>query len=70
MSQQQQYSFPMVSDEDIAAFLRDVNYPFRPEWKRPTQQMANEIFAALVDITMGVTSERLSRPEVVNNGSF
>lgn len=44
-------------------FLRDIHYPFNPEWKKPTAAMVQYIYPALVDIVVGVDSERLARPE-------
>lgn len=58
-----QYSFPILDESDMAAFLHDIQFPFRPEWKKPTPQIVSQIYPSLVDIVVGIDKERIAQPE-------
>lgn len=58
-----QYSFPVLDEGDMVAFLADINFPFQPQWRKPTTPMVSEIYANLVEIVIGIDKERLSHPQ-------
>jgi hypothetical protein len=59
-----QYSFPVLEDQDMMVFLNDIGFPFQPVWKKPTTPIVMDIYTNLVDIVIGVEKERIGLPDM------